>query len=291
MRFRFIDAEKATFPISVLCRVMRVSRSGYYAWRCRPPSQRARLDARLAQHIERSHRDSRGTYGSPRVLRDLRDEGLYVSRKRVARIMRQLGIQGCQPRRYRTTTESNHDRPVAPNHLDRNFAATAPNQKWATDITYVRTWRGWLYCAVVIDLYSRRVVGWATAPHLRTELVLDALHRALGRRLPGTDLVHHSDRGCQYASRDYQATLAEHGITCSMSRRGNCYDNAVVESFFATLKNELLYRRAWPTHEEATLAIADYIELFYNSRRRHSTLGYQSPLSFELTGTQQQKAA
>jgi len=291
VRFRFIDAEKATYPISILCRVMEVSRSGYYAWCRRPPSERAQVDGQLAERIQQFHHDSRGTYGSPRILRDLRCEGQRVSRKRVARIMRQLGIQGCQPRRYRTTTESDHDRPVAPNHLSRDFSATAPNQKWATDITYVRTWRGWLYCAVVIDLYSRMVVGWATAPHLRTELVLDALNRALGRRLPGADLVHHSDRGCQYASRAYQAVLAQHGITCSMSRRGNCYDNAVVESFFATLKNELVHRHAWPTREHATLAIADYIELFYNCRRRHSTLDYQSPLSFELTGTQRQKAA
>lgn len=207
--------------------------------------------------------------------------GWSVGRKRVAAIMRRKGLVGRPRRRFRRTTEVDANLAVAPNILAREFTTSAPNQAWATDITYVRTWEGWLYLAVVIDLFSRRVVGWATADHLRTELCLDALAMAIGRRLPDSGLVHHSDRGCQYASDDYRRVLTNHGLTCSMSRKGNCWDNAVVESFFSGLKTELVYRHAWRTRAEASAAITEWIEVFYNRHRRHSTLGQVSPADLE----------
>lgn len=281
MKFGFIDAEKAVHSVRSMCRVLGVSPSGYYAWASRAPSGRARDDERLATHIRAVHRRSRGTYGSPRVHAELRDSGLRVGRKRVARLMRQRGITALPRKRWRCTTDSNHSFAVADNVLDRNFVVDAPDRVWVTDITYVWTWEGWLYLAVVLDLFSRRVVGWAAADHMRTELVLEALSTALERRQPTRGLLHHSDQGSQYASFDYQRELDRRGITCSMSRRGDCYDNAVAESFFGTIKTELLDRMPWATRRGARSAIGDYIDSFYNPRRRHSHLGYLSPVEFE----------
>ena len=282
MRYGFIQTKKAEFPVATLCTMLEVARSGYYAWARRAPSKRARENARLAMHVRDAHRQSRGTYGSTRVRRELiMGRGFRVGRKRVARLMRELGLRGCQPRRYRATTDSTHAHPIAPNVVARRFTATAPNQLWVTDLTYVRTWEGWLYLAAILDVFSRRVVGWAIADHLRTELVEEALAMALGARRPTQGLVHHSDRGCQYASGDYRKQLAARGIVCSMSRRGNCWDNAMAESFFATLKNELIHRQPWPTKKQARSAIAEYIACFYNPHRRHSALGYLSPMRYE----------
>ena len=281
MRFAFIRAEKALLPTAKLCRALGVSRSGYYAWTHRPPSARALVDAKLVPVIRACHARSRATYGSPRIHQDLRALEHRVSRKRVARLMRREGLCARPPRRYRVTTESGHKLPVAPNVVARNFNATGPNRVWVTDMTYVWTWEGWLFLAVIVDVFSRRVVGWSAADHLRTELPLEALGMALGLRRPEHGLVHHSDRGCQYASELYRAELAARGIVCSMSRVGDCWDNAVAESFFATLKAELIHRRPWPTKHEARLAIHDYIGAFYNPHRRHSSLGYLSPMDYE----------
>jgi transposase InsO family protein len=282
MRFRFIDAEKACYPIRLLCRCLAVSRSGYYAWRGRAPNARAQEDARLRVKVATSHSASRRTYGSPRILRDLREEGHRVSRKRVARLMRELGLEGRRKRRFRATTDSQHRFPVAPNVLMRDFDVDAPNTAWVTDITYLATLEGWLYLAVILDLFSRRVVGYAMSERIDRALVLEALRRALAQRPGARDLLHHSDRGSQYASHDYRNALDQAGIACSMSRRGDCWDNAVAESFFGTLKMELLYELPLQTRRETRSAVADYIETFYNVRRRHSSLGYQSPVEFEL---------
>jgi putative transposase len=281
MRFDFIAEEKARFPVTTLCRVLQVSPSGFYAWRERPLAQRYTEDQRLSVQVAAIHARSRYTYGSPRVHAALTKQPYAVGRKRVARLMRQAGLRARRPRRWCRTTDSQHANPVAANVLARQFQPRGPNTVWATDITYVWTWEGWLYLAVVLDLFSRRVVGWALADHMRTELVLDALQMALGRRRPPTALVHHSDRGSQYASEAYRAVLREHGIVCSMSRRGNCWDNAVAESFFATLKIELIHRRSWPLRREATTAITEYIEVFYNRYRLHSFLAYRSPADYE----------
>ena len=222
MRYPFIEAQKAQYPLALLCRVLEVSRSGFYAWSRRGPSQRELEDRKLKAEVVAIHQASRQTYGSPRVHAELKARQFAVSRKRIARLMRQAGLTGLSPRAFRRTTDSTHDQPVAGNLLNRSFEVTAPNQAWAADITYIRTWEGWLYLAVVLDLYSRRVVGWCLADHLRTDLVLGALHMALGMRQPGGGLLHHSDRGSQYASQDYRDLLAEQRISCSMSRRGDC---------------------------------------------------------------------
>ncbi len=280
MRFAFIDAEKARHKVNVLCRALRVSRSGYYASRRRPISRRACEDARLGALVVRAFRAGRGAYGSPKVLDELREQGERVSRKRVARLMRERLLFGQIRRRWRNAAATIGLGLAEPNRLERRFDVKGPNQTWATDITYVRTWEGWIYLAVVIDLYSRRVVGWAARDHLRTELVADALVMAIGNRVPEPGLIHHSDQGSQYGSDDYRRLLAAHGITCSMSRRGNCWDNAVVESFFATLKRELIYRRSWPTRDEAIASIEEWID-FYNRDRRHSYLGSKSPEAYE----------
>lgn len=281
MRFAFIRAEKARHSVPMMCRLLEVSRSGFYAWCDREPSRRALEDARLGTLIVTSHCESRGVYGSPRVLRDLRDQRERVGRKRVARLMRERSLSGEAPKRHRHPGSAPTDAACAPNTLARNFEPTAPNQVWAGDITYIRTWEGWLYLAVVIDLFSRRVVGWSMQSHMRTELVLDALTMAVGQRFPAPGLLSHSDRGTQYTSDSYQRALSDHGIRCSMSGRGNCWDNAVVESFFGHLKRELVYRRSWPTRREAAAAIHEHIEVFYNRRRRHSTLDYCSPAEYE----------
>ncbi len=281
MRFAFIDVERALYPLRLLCRVLRVSRSGYYAWRVRRPSDRALEDERLRPKVVEAFKTGRGTYGSPRVLGELIAQGFDVGRRRIARLMRELGLRGLSPRKFRVTTDSDHEHPIAQNVLDRNFDARRPNEKWVTDITYVWTSEGWLYLATVMDLYSRRIVGWSTADHMRTELCLDALEMALRQRTKLEGLVHHSDRGVQYASDRYRDALKAERIECSMSRRADCWDNAVAESFFGTLKNELIYRRPWLDRESARDAISEYIEVFYNRIRRHSTIGNISPAKFE----------
>jgi len=282
MKYAFVDEYRTEYPVGRLCRALEVSPSGYYAWRRRPLSERAVANQALLVDIRASHARSRRTYGSPRVHADLAAQGRRCSRNRVARLMRQDRLQARPRRRFRPkTTQVAPGLPVAPNRLQRPFQASAPNQTWLSDITYVATAEGWLYLAVVLDLHSRRVVGWAMAKHLETPLVLSALQLALGRRQPPTTLVHHSDRGSQYASRDYQAALADHGALASMSRAGNCYDNAPMESFFATLKVERVHCQHYPTRAEARRDIVAYIEGFYNPTRRHSALGYRSPMEFE----------
>ena len=291
MRFAFIAVEKASFPVRVLCRVLEVSRAGFYAWQARGPSAHAQADKRLGLEIAAIHAESRQRYGSPRVHAELRDRGHGTSRKRVARLMRHRGLAGRRRRRFRATTDSRHAFPVAPNVLARQFAQKAPDRAWVTDITYIPTGEGWLYLAVILDLCSRFVVGWAMSERITRELTLDALDMALVRRRPLHGLVHHSDRGSQYASGDYQNVLVAEGIVCSMSRRGNCWDNAVAESFFATVKVELVYDATWQTRADARAALFEYIEIFYNGQRRHSSLGYLSPRDFERQRVQQRPAA
>jgi transposase InsO family protein len=279
--FEYIDAEKATYSVTELCRNLDVSRSGFHKWSKAPPSQRRRDDERLGVEIRAIHRRSRERYGSPRVHAELRAQGRKVSRKRVARVMGENGLRGRFRRRFRRTTDSMHSHPVAPNLLEQNFAAAAPNQAWVGDITYVWTLEGWAYLAVLLDLCSRRVVGWALRRTLSRELALGALRRALRDRGDVRGLVHHTDRGSQYASRGYRQVLAQHGIRQSMSGAGNCYDNAVAESFFASLKKELVHRHVFATRTEAYDAIAVYIENFYNAERRHSAIGYLTPVEHE----------
>ena len=291
MKFAFIAAEKACFPVAPLCEVLGVSRSGFYAWQTRPPATRTQVDQRLAVEVAAVHAESRRRYGSPRVHAELRDRGQRVGRKRIARLMQVQGLRARTKRRFRTTTDSDHALPVAANVLDRQFATTAPDAVWVSDITYLWTLEGWLYLVVILDLFSRRVVGWATSARLTRQLALNALTMALARRQPPRGLLHHSDRGSQYASREYQRRLAAHGIVCSMSRRGNCWDNAVAESFFSTLKIELVSQCGWATRAEARTDVFEYLEIFYNGQRRHSALGYLSPVAFERQHGQKRQAA
>lgn len=280
--FEVIAAEEANFPIKLMCELLEVSRSGYYAWKERELSERAKENEVLAKEIEDIHGESRKTYGSPRIREELRARGRKVSRKRVARIMRQKDIYGRRRRKFKKTTDSNHKHPVADNVLDRNFTVDKPDKVWVADITYVWTVEGWLYLAVIIDLFSRRVVGWSMADHMRTELVQDALRAALGHREPSKDgLLFHSDRGSQYAADDYREALRAAGIECSMSRKGECWDNAVAESFNSTIKTELVHRTIFLTRAIAKTIIAEWIEVFYNRQRRHSTIGYSTPVAFE----------
>lgn len=281
-RFRFIAAEKGQHPVALLCRVLRVSRSGFYAWLEREPSARARADAALAERIREVHQESRGTYGAPRVHAELAEtDGIHCGRKRVARLMRAAGLAGVCRRRTARTTRREENAGVSDDLVRRAFTASAPNRLWVADITYLPTWQGFLYLAVVLDAFSRRVVGWAMADHLRTELVLDALEMALWNRRPAPGLVHHSDHGCQYTSLAFGSRCRRAGIAVSMGSVGDCYDNALAESFFATLECELIARSRWRTHTEARMAVFDYIEGFYNPRRRHSALGYLSPAAYE----------
>lgn len=281
MRYRFIARAKAQHSVAMLCRVLHVSSSGYYAWRTRQPSARAQADAALTERITASHDRSRGLYGAPRIHADLAAEGVQCGRKRVARLMRAAGIVGCHRRRPVVTTVRDASIVATEDHLQRQFVATAPNQRWTADITYVPTWTGFLYLAVVLDIYSRRIVGWAMADHLRTELVLAALDMALWNRHPAPGVIHHSDHGCQYTSLAFGTRCQEAGVRPSFGSRGDCFDNAITESFFATLECELLQRRTFRTQMEARTAIFDFIEGFYNTRRRHSALGYQSPADYE----------
>jgi putative transposase len=283
VRFAFIRDHKAEFPVEVLCEVLKVARSGYYAWSRRPPSPAALRRDRLVAAIRRAHGESRATYGSPRVYRALEVQGVPCCENTVAKLMKAEGVRPKARRPFVVrTTDSRHDRPVAANTLDREFYPDRPNAVWTADITYVPTAEGWLYLAVVLDLFSRRVVGWATADHLRSELTCDALRMASEHRRPRGELLHHSDRGVQYASESYGRVLAEHGIEPSMSRTGNCWDNAVTESFFSTAKRELTHHESYATREEARRSLFEYIEVFYNRQRLHSTLGYRSPAEYEV---------
>lgn len=277
-----MEREKATHPVRRICRVLGVAPSGYWAWRQRGRSARAQADAQLSARIGALHQASRGTYGAPRIHAALAVEGMRCGRKRVARLMRAAGLVGCHRRRPFHTTQRDPQATVAPDLVQRQFVATVPNQLWIADITYVpTTYEGFLYLAVVLDVFSRRVVGWAMAAHLRTELVVSALEMAVGNRQPGEGVIHHSDHGCQYTALLFGEHCQAVGIRCSMGSVGDCYDNAMAESFFATLECELLARQPFPTHLTARTAIFEYLEVFYNRQRRHSALGYLSPEEFE----------
>ena len=273
----FIHDHVADFPVQVMCELLGVSRGGYCAWAGRAESARAADDRTLAAEIRAAYEASRGRYGSPRVHAELRARGRRIGRKRVARLMRGMGLAARRRRRFRRTTDSRHAFPIAPNLLERNFTAEAPDRVWLADLTYIWTAQGWLYLAAVLDLYTHRVVGWAMADHLRHELTLAALDMAIVRQRPAPGLVHHADRGVQYAAHGYRARLRRHGMVCSMSRKGDCWDNAPMESFFATLKGELVEAAEYDTRDEARADLFQYIEGFYNRRRLHSGLGYLTP--------------
>jgi putative transposase len=280
--YRIISAERASFPVSVMCETLGVSKSGFHAWERRAPSDRALSDAWLSSRIKEIHENARGVYGSRRVQAELRlGQDIVVSRKRIRRLMRQAGISGLvKVKKGRTTIRVPGVR-VADDLVERKFRPDAPNVLWVADITYLRTWEGWLYLAAVQDAYSRRIVGWAMTEHMRTELVADALQMAVARRRPEPGLIHHSDQGSQYVALGFGQQARDAGIAVSMGSRGDCYDNAVAESFFATLKKELVHRQPWPTRRDLSSAVFDYIEAFYNRQRRHSTLGYLSPEEYE----------
>jgi len=279
--FEFVEREKASHPVKRLCRVLGVSSSGYWAWRKRTPSGRVRADAVLMEEISSIHQQSRQTYGVLRIQAKLPATGTRCGKKQIARLMHHAGIMGCHRRRHVVTTQRGDDAPVAPDLVTRTFAAAAPDRLWAADITYVPTWSGFLYLAVVLDAWSRRVVGWAMADHLRTELVLSAMEMAIWNRRPVAEVIHHSDHGCQYTALAFGHRCREAGITTSMGSIGDCYDNAMAESFFATLECELLNRHRFATKNDARMAIFDYIKTFYNRQRRHSALGYRSPVEYE----------
>ena len=282
MKYQFIADHRQEFEITVMCRVLKVSRSGYYAWCRRPVSAREMANQKLTQQIQEIHQHSRQTYGSPRIQAELADNGVKCGHNRVARLMREAELRAKQKRKFKvTTTDSAHNYPVAPNLLDQDFQASRPNEKWVGDITYIATDEGWLYLAAVMDLYSRRIVGWAMGDTLERWLPLAALQMAIETRQPPPGLLHHSDRGSQYASDEYQAWLTKYQIQGSMSRTGNCYDNAPIESFFGTLKTELVHHRHYATRAEAKTDIFEYIEVFYNRFRRHSALDNLCPAVFE----------
>lgn len=264
-----------------MCQVMEVSRSGYYAWLKRPESNRKRKNKELLKKIRKIYKVSRGTYGSPRITRSLQKQGVTCGKNRVARLMRENGIAAKTKKKYKATTDSKHNYPVAVNILNQNFTVGRPNQVWVADITYIPTDEGWLYLAAIEDLFHRKIVGWAMDSTMTRRLVLDALKQAVGRHRPSAGLVHHSDRGSQYASHEYQQALKDYEMVSSMSRKGNCYDNACMESFFGTLKRELIYGNRFRTRAQARQAIFEYIEVFYNRIRLHSALGYMSPVEFE----------
>ena len=284
MRYACIQAHEGEFEIVLMCRVMGVSRSGFYAWKSRPASRQRQRDQELRSRVRGVHEESQRRYGSPRVHRELRARGVRTSRKRVARLMREEGLRAKHRRKWRRTTDSRHTEPIAPNLLERQFApeTTAPDRVWVADITYLPTREGWLYLAVVLDLATRLVVGWSMATTLSASLALQALEMAVQRRRPPRGLVHHSDRGVQYACLEYRETLVSHGMLSSMSRKGDCWDNAVAESFFATLERELIDDADWWTRQDAITAVFSFIEIWYNRTRLHSTLAYQAPAAYEL---------
>jgi putative transposase len=279
--YRLVEQEKANHPVRTLCRTLGVSPSGYYAWRDRGPSAHARAEADLAAAVRAAFARGRGTYGAPRVHAELRAQGWRVGRKRVARVLREQGLAGAPPRRFTTTTIADRDAAPAPDLVDRDFTAPGPDRLWVADITYLPTRAGFCYLAAITDAFSRRVVGWSMATHMRTELITAALDMAVARRCPAPGLVHHSDRGVQYTSLAFGRRLAEAGIAASMGSRGDCYDNAMAESFFATLEKELINRSDWRNETEARAAVFEYIEVFYNRVRRHSSIGDISPAEFE----------
>jgi putative transposase len=281
MKYALIAQLRSAYPLTQLCHALQVSASGYYAWQRRATSQRQQQDIALGAQIEQIAQTSRQTYGSPRIHAELQATGIVCGRKRVIRLMRQRGIAAQRHRRRCRTTDSRHLNPVAPNTLGRNFTASRPNEKWVADITGVWTQQGWLYVALVLDVYSRLVIGWAMSAHRDETLVLTALRMALAQRRPDAPLLHHSDRGSQYTSSAYQTLLTNWAIQGSMSRKGDCYDNALMESFNATLKGECCDRQSWASHSQARQAIFEFIEIWYNRHRRHSSLGYLSPVAFE----------
>ncbi len=278
--YRFIEAQKAYYPVSLICRVLGVARSGYYAWKGRGISARAVANAGITERIRGIHRQSRGTYGYPRVYAELRSQEV-VGRNRVARLMKLAGLTGCHRKAYVRTTRQDEAAATAPDLVERHFISDSPDRLWVADFTYVPTNEGWLYLAFVLDTYSRTAVGWSMAEHMRAELVVDALSMAVSRRKPAGGLIHHSDRGAQYTSVEFGARIQEAGILPSMGSRGDAYDNAMAESFVATIKKELVHRHSWTTRAAARRAIFEYIECFYNLRRRHSALGYLSPCEYE----------
>jgi len=281
MSFALIDAKKADVPVATACSVLGVSESGFYAWKNRRASPRQQRDMILLAHIRSEFATSHETYGSPRMHAELEESGLAIGRHRVARLMHDNGLKARQKTRFKKTTDSDHNAPVAPNVLDQDFSTDGPDQKWGVDISYVWTAEGWLYLAIALDLFSRRIVGWSMSDRMKKGLAMDALQRAIDLRRPPPGLIHHSDRGSQYCSADYRQLVKSQGFVASMSGRGNCYDNAMVETVFKTIKSELIWRTAFATRDQANKAIGQYIEGFYNPRRRHSSLGYVSPAAFE----------
>ncbi|CUH88699.1 putative transposase OrfB [Phaeobacter sp. CECT 5382] len=281
MRFKFIEEHRLAFSIGRMCHVMDVSPRGLRAFRSRPASRRQRSDLVTLAHIKKQSRLSLGSYGRPRMTEELKDIGLSVGHRRVGRLMRQNGISVVRTRKHKATTDSNHKFNISPNLLDRNVSADQPNQKWAGDVTYIWTREGWLYLAVILDLHSRRVVGWAVSNRMKRDLAIRALKMAIAFRSPPKGWIHHTDSGSQYCSHDYQKILRQHGIKASMSGKGICYDNAAVETFFKTIKAELIWRGTWDTRRQTEIAIFEYINGFYNPRRRHSALGWKSPVAFE----------
>ena len=281
MKFGLIDASKADIPVGRMCTLLGVSVSGYYAWKGRRPSRRQCDDmiylSRIREHFALSH----GTYGYPRMHAELVEEGLSIGKHRVARLMRENGLKAPHRRRFKHTTNSHHHYPIVPNLLSQDFVCDKPNQKWGADISYIWTAEGWLYLAIVLDFYSRRIVGWTTSDRLKKDLATTALSKALAIRQPQPGLLHHSDRGSQYCSYEYRDLLRRHGIIASMSAKGNCYDNAIVETVFKTIKNELIWQASYRSRKEANIQLGKYIDGFYNPRRRHSALGHKSPIKFE----------
>lgn len=281
MKYEFIERERSVFVLERMCRVLEVSRSGYYRWKKQVISKRQQDNEYMLMQISESHRQSHGTYGSPRIYRDIRAEGIVCGKNRVARLMRIHGIKAKAKKKYKATTNSRHNLPIAPNLICRNFVSDMPNKVWVSDITYIWTQEGWVYLAVILDIFSRMIVGWNISARLTDELVIESLQQAQRKRNSGAGLIFHSDRGVQYASKSFRSVLMAYGFKQSMSRKGDCWDNAVAESFFHTLKTELVYGKVFMTREEARREIFEYIEMFYNQVRRHSVLGYCAPGVYE----------
>lgn len=291
MRYQFVENHREAFPVRRMCKMLAVSPSGYYAWRRRPISELKMANEKLVETIKEIHVEFQGKYGSPRIYQELQARNIPCSENRVARLMRKNGIQAKHKQQFRVTTKSNPAHPVAPNLLNREFTAEKPNEKWTSDITYIPTGEGWVYLAVVLDLFSRYVVGWSMSTRLTSSLVIDALTMAVRQRKPEPGLLHHSDRGSQYTGKPYQKVLAAHEMRVSMSGKGNCWDNAPTESFFSTLKREQVHHMQYETRDAARTDVFFYIEAFYNRKRRHSTLGYLNPVAFEEAYFQNQSVS